>query len=97
MSKVLKRATSGKDKKKRPRESDSEDSDELIEELEAASKLKELKKLKKASQEEIKGVERKIQAQDTKLAARMKELAKKRNDYPVMVYMFSNALFIILC
>jgi hypothetical protein len=46
MSKVLKRASSGKDKKKRPRESDSEDSDKLIEELEAAAKLKELKKIK---------------------------------------------------
>ena len=76
MSKVLKRAVSGKDKKKRPCESESEDSDELIEELEAASKLKELKKMKKARKEEIEGVERRIQEQDAKLAARLKELAK---------------------
>jgi hypothetical protein len=48
MSKVVKRASTSKDKKKRPRESESEDSDELIEEFEAASKLKELKKEKKS-------------------------------------------------
>jgi hypothetical protein len=66
----------------------------LIEELEAASKLKELKKRKKARQEEIEGVERKIQEQDAKLAARLKELAKKRNDYPVMLYMNRYALYI---
>ncbi len=68
----------------------------MIEELETASKLKELKK-KKARKEEIKAVERKIQEQDARLAARLKELAKKRNDYPVMLYMISNALYIILC
>jgi hypothetical protein len=91
MSNVIKRASSAKEKKKRRRDSDSEDSDELMDELEAASKLKELKKLKKARREEAGAIERKIQEQDAKNAARLKELAKKRNEYPVMLYMNSNA------
>jgi hypothetical protein len=31
---------------------------------------------------------------DTKIAARLKELAKKRNEYPVMLYMNSDELYI---
>jgi hypothetical protein len=92
MSKIIKRASSAKDKKKRRRDSDSEDSDDLTEELEAEEKLKELKKRKKARKEETDAIERRIQEQDAKNAARLKELAKKRNEYPVMLYMNSNAL-----
>ena len=66
----------------------------MIEELEAASKLKELKKRKKARREEADAIERKIQEQDAKNAARLKDLAKKRNEYLVMLYMNSNALYI---
>jgi hypothetical protein len=94
MSRLFQRASSSKDKKKVPRQSESEDSDELIDELEAASKLKELKKLKKARKEEADAIERKIQEQDARNAARLKELAKKRNEYPVMLYMNCNALYI---
>jgi hypothetical protein len=68
-----------------------------MEELEAEAKLKELKKIKKARREEAKAVERKIEEQDARLAARLKELAKKRNEYPVMLYMNNNALYIIFC
>ncbi len=88
MSKVLKRASSGKDKIKRRRESESEDSEKLMEELEAASKLKELKKnlRKREGKKQMPNhaIERKIQEQDAKNAARLKEL-----------YMNSNALYII--
>jgi hypothetical protein len=98
MSKTITRAAAGKDKlKQRCRESESEDSDDVIEVLESKAKLKELKKNRKARREEADAIERKIEEQDAKNAARWKELAKKRNEYPVMLYINSDALYIILC
>jgi hypothetical protein len=47
MRKAIKRAESGKDKKKRRHKSESEDRDELIEKMEAEAKIKEMKKIKK--------------------------------------------------
>jgi hypothetical protein len=95
MSKAIKRAASDKDKKKRRRGSESQDSDELMEELEAEAKLKDLKKKRKARKEEAEAVERKIEEHDARIAAGLKELARRRNESPVMLHMNSNALYII--
>jgi hypothetical protein len=67
------------------------------EDLEAEAELKELKKIRKARKEEADAVKKKIEEQDAKIAARLKELAKKRNEYPVMLYMNSDELYSIFC
>ncbi len=102
MSKIIKHAASGKDKTKRRRESESEDSDELMEVIGRVgswSKAKRVRKKRKARKEEAEAVERKIEEHGARVtvAAGLKELAKKRNEYPIMLYMNSNALYIILC
>ena len=68
-----------------------------MEELEAEAKLKELKKKRKARKEEAdsEAVERKIEEHDARIAAGLKELARRRNESPVMLHMNSNALYII--
>ncbi len=69
----------------------------MNEDLEAEAELKELKKIRKARKEEADAVKKKIEEQDAKIAARLKELAKKRNEYPVMLYMNSDELYSIFC
>ncbi len=107
MSRVLKRAEKGAAKekavKKKRHKSESEDSNDLQEELDAEAELKELKRAKKARREEADAIRKKTEPeeQEDKNARRgaLKEISKKRNEFPVMLYMNrgSNELCIDFC
>ncbi len=52
---------------------------------------------KKARREEADAIRKKIEKQEAKNADALKELSKKRNEFPVMLYVNSDELYIVLC
>ncbi len=52
---------------------------------------------KKARREEADAIRKTIEEQEAKNARALKELSKKRNEFPVMLYMKSDELYIVFC
>ena len=52
---------------------------------------------KKARREEADAIRKKIEEQEAKNAHALKELSKKQNKFPVMLYMNSDELYIVFC
>jgi hypothetical protein len=52
---------------------------------------------KKARREEADAIRKTIEEQEAKIARALKELSKKRNEIPVLLYMNSGELYIVFC
>jgi hypothetical protein len=90
MAAPMKRAKQAAEKKNRGREgerTDSDDSDAIREDIDRRIRIKELKKATKQQKEEEASLQRRYDEQCAANARKMKELAEKRNEYPVFLFM----------
>jgi hypothetical protein len=86
MSDVLKRASkSAGSKRKTVVESSSDDSDTLQAEIDAAHRKREAKRALKESRADEASIKKRLDEQSAINARRLKELADKRNEYPVIL------------
>ena len=67
--------------------SDTDDSQDLAQEVERLQRVQELKKATKQQKEEEASLQRRYDEQCAANARKMKELAEKRNEYPVFLFM----------
>ena len=93
----MKRAKQAAEKKNRGREgerTDSDDSDAIREDIDRRVRIKELKKATKQQKEEEASLQRRYDEQCTANASKMKELAEKRNEYPVFLFMIIDSFVV---
>ena len=95
MADVLKRASKSAAKRKKT-ETSSEDSDTLQAAIDEAKRRKEEKRALKASMAEGESIKKRLDEQCAINARRLKELADKRNEYPVILFIIINCS-VMLC
>ena len=92
MANVLKRASKSAGKRK-INETSSDDSDTLQAAIDEAKRRKEEKRALKASMTEGESIKKRLDEQCAINARRLKELANKRNEYPVILFITMNCFF----
>ena len=92
MSDVLKRASKSAGKRKKV-ESSSDDSDTLQAAIDEAQRKKEAKRALKESRADEASIKKRLDEQIAINARRLKELADKRNEYPVILFIKINCSF----
>ena len=92
MADILKRASKSVPKRKKD-ENSSDDSDTLQAAIDEAKRRKEEKRALKASMTEGESIKKRLDEQCAINARRLKELANKRNEYPVILFITMNCSF----
>jgi hypothetical protein len=92
MADVLKRASKSVPKRKKD-ENSSDDSDALQAAIDAAKRKKEEKRALKERMAEGESIKKRLDEQCAINARRLKELANKRNEYPVILFITMNCSF----
>ena len=92
MTDVLKRASKSTGKRK-TNETSSDDSDTLQAAIDAAKRKKEEKRALKERMAEGESIKKRLDEQCAINARRLKELADKRNEYPVILFITMNCSF----
>jgi hypothetical protein len=92
MADALKRAAKSVQKRKRD-DNSSDDSDTLQAAIDAAKRKKEEKRALKERMAEGESIKKRLDEQCAINARRLKELADKRNEYPVILFITMNCSF----
>ncbi len=97
MSAPLKRAKLAAEKSRKERDaerSDSDDSDIIQEDMARRTRIKELKKATRQQKEEEASLQQRYDEQCATNARKTKELAEKRNEYPVFLFMIIDSFVV---